>query len=124
LKICERLEKKYGPTHKMRPEKIDRLLRHQLKSSRGPLLGLFRKENPYSSIDFRYIKFICRKMIKIQPQSVSGSGQSVGKEFSFFYPFEVQIMDKEAFSKMQSGDTDHTAYKDRQIEAAKKRILP
>ena len=120
LKVCDRLEKKYNHAHKMNPEKIDRLLRHQLKNSRGSLLGLFRKENPYSSIDFRYIKFICRKMIKIQPQT---SGQTVGKEFSFFYPFEVQIMDKEAFAKMQSGDTDHTAYKDRQIEAARKRIL-
>jgi len=123
LKICEHLEKKYGPTHQMDPEKIDRLLRHQLKFNRGSIMGLFRKDNPYSDIEFRYIKFICRKMVKIQPQFVSGSGQSVGKEFSFFYPFEVQIMDKEAFSKMQSGDTEHSAYKDRQIEAARKRIL-
>ena len=120
LKLCERLEKKHGHEFMMDSVKVDRLLRQQLKVSGNPLLNLFRKENPYSSIDFRYIKFICRKLIKITPPAQAGASS---KEFSFFYPFEVQIMDKHAFEKMQTGDTDHAAYKNRQVQAARKRIL-
>lgn len=122
LQVCEHLEKKHGKDFMMDSEKVDRLLRQQLKVSSNPLIKLFRKENPYSAIDFRYIKFICRKLIKIAPGVSSTGGQNT-KEFSFFYPFEVQIMDQQAFEKMQTGDTDHEAYKNRQIQAARKRIL-
>lgn len=122
LQVCEHLERKHGKDFMMDSEKVDRLLRQQLKVSGNPLIKLFRKENPYSSIDFRYIKFICRKLIKIAPGLNSSGGQNT-KEFSFFYPFEVQIMDQHAYEKMQTGDTDHEAYKNRQIQAAKKRIL-
>lgn len=122
LQVCEHLERKHGKDFMMDSEKVDRLLRQQLRVSSNPLIKLFRKENPYSSIDFRYIKFICRKLIKIAPGLNSSGGQNL-KEFSFFYPFEVQIMDQHAYEKMQSGDTDHDAYKNRQIAAARKRIL-
>lgn len=122
LQVCEHLEKKHGKDFMMDSEKVDRLLRQQLKVSSNPLIKLFRKENPYSAIDFRYIKFICRKLIKIAPGNNSTGGHNA-KEFSFFYPFEVQIMDQQAFEKMQTGDTDHEAYKNRQIQAARKRIL-
>lgn len=116
LQVCKKLEAKHGPLHRMEAEKIDRLLKQKLKSSSSAFLSLFRKDNPYSAIDFRYIKFISRKLIEIHPQQ--------GKSFSFFYPYEVQIMDQEAYQKMQSGESDHSAYKNRQIEAARKRILP
>lgn len=122
LQVCEHLERKHGKEFMMDSEKVDRLLRQQLKVTSNPLIKLFRKENPYSSIDFRYIKFICRKLIKIAPGLNSSGGQNT-KEFSFFYPFEVQIMDQHAYEKMQTGDTDHEAYKNRQIQAARKRIL-
>lgn len=122
LQVCEHLERKHGKDFMMDSEKVDRLLRQQLRVSSNPLIKLFRKENPYSSIDFRYIKFICRKLIKIAPGLNSSGGQNT-KEFSFFYPFEVQIMDQQAYEKMQTGDTDHEAYKNRQIQAARKRIL-
>lgn len=129
LNICERLEKKHGPMGRMEPQKVDRLLSQQLKSSQNPFIKLFRKENPYSSIDFRYIKFISRKLIKINPQSGSQSNLSSGtssaqfKDFSFFYPFEVQIMDQAAYQKMQTGDSGHNEYKNRQIIAARKRVI-
>ena len=109
----------------MEPQKVDRLLGQQLKSSQNPFIKLFRKENPYSSIDFRYIKFISRKLIKINPQSTSPSNSASAqlKDFSFFYPFEVQIMDQSAYQKMQTGDSGHNEYKNRQIEAARKRVI-
>lgn len=76
----------------------------------------FRKSNEQSSQKFRFIKFITRKLIHIRPE---------GKEaFSFFYPFEVQVMDESSYKAMSTGPTEHQAYKDRQIETARKRLFP
>lgn len=117
LEVCEKLEKKHKLEHRLASEKIDRLLVQRLKTNQSAFLGLFRKENPYSSHDFKYIKFICRQLIKIE--SVHG-----GKPFSFFFPFEVQIMNEESFKQIQSGESEHSAYKNRQIQAAVKRLFP
>jgi uncharacterized protein (TIGR04562 family) len=117
MAVCQKLQKKHGHEQKLSSEKIDRLLMSKLKANQSAFLGLFRKENPFSSEDFKYIKFISRKLIQVQ------SGGS-GKNFSFFYPFEVQILNESAFKKMQSGDSEHTAYKNRQIDAAVKRLFP
>lgn len=77
---------------------------------------LFRKRNEQSSGDFRFIKFITRKLIQVRPE---------GKEsFGFFYPFEVQIMDERSHLAMQSGPSEHEAYKERQQQAARKRLFP
>lgn len=116
LEVCSKLEAKHQPDHKWSSDKIDRLLRQKMKSNQKAFLGLFRKENPHSSEDFKYIKFICRQLIKIESNS--------GKPFSFFFPFEVQIMDESSFSKIQSGESQHSAYKNRQVTAAVKRLFP
>jgi uncharacterized protein (TIGR04562 family) len=78
--------------------------------------GLVRKENAFSGSDYRFIKFICRKLI-----NVKGEG---GKTFNFFYPFEVQIVDQETFAKNQSGPSSHALYKERQRQAARERLFP
>jgi uncharacterized protein (TIGR04562 family) len=84
--------------------------------SLGQGAQLFRKENFFSGEDYRFIKFITRKLIHIQPQ--------VGKEsFSFFYPFEIQIMDQSAHQAILSGPSEHDAYKERQRLAARKRLF-
>lgn len=77
---------------------------------------LFRKPNEQSATDFRFIKFITRKLITISPR-----GQ---KPFSFFYPYEVQIMDQESHKKASSGPQEHYAYKERQKKIARDRVLP
>ncbi|MEN0057386.1 MAG: TIGR04552 family protein [Bdellovibrio sp.] len=76
-----------------------------------------RKENFFSGEDYRFIKFIARKLIQVTP----GEGR---KAFSFFYPFEVQIMDQAAHQKILSGPSEHQAYKERQRNAARKRLFP
>ncbi len=118
LAVCNKLVKKHDDNHKLSSEKMDRLLAQKLKSSQSAFLGLFRKDNPFSSQDFKYIKFISRQLIQINSTSPGGHN------FNFFYPFEVQIMNESSFKKIQSGDSLHTAYKDRQIEAAIKRLFP
>lgn len=115
LEVCDKLNRKYGDQHKMSAEKIDRLLRARFNTQKSKgILNLFRKQNAFSSQQFKYIKFIARKLVRISTGPYAG--------FSFFYPFEVQIIDNDTFSLMQSGDSEHSAYKSRQIDAARKRV--
>jgi len=68
----------------------------------------------WSGFNYRVIKFIARRRIKL------AMGDSV---FQFFYPFEVQIMDNDTYVSLQSGPSEHKLYKDRQAKAARERIL-
>lgn len=117
LEVCNQIVSDKLLTDSLSSEDIDQLLQKKI-DSHSALLGIFRKENPFSSADFKYIKFISRRMINIEPK-VTGA-----RSFNFFYPFEVQIMTNEAHHKMQSGDSDHESYKKRQIQAAIQRLFP
>ena len=88
---------------------------HLEKNKEG--IEFLRKENAFSGADYKFIKFIARKLIRVQ---VPGQKQT----FSFFYPFEVQIVDRESHSKVLSGPSEHQAYKERQRQAARKRLFP
>ncbi len=78
--------------------------------------SLFKKENSFSGMDYQFIKFITRKLVCIQ--------KNEKENFSFFYPYEVQIMDNEVYRRIQSGPSEHVAYKERQKDAARKRLFP
>ena len=78
--------------------------------------GLVRKENSFSDSEYRFIKFICRKLITIKKPSSNDV-------FSFFYPFEVQIMDEASHLRNQSGASSHLRYKERQRKAARMRLF-
>lgn len=77
------------------------------------------KYNAFSGADYRSIKFINRRRISV----TSEDGKKDSHEFSFFYPYEVQIMDHQTYLKTLSGPLAHNKYKERQIEAARKRVL-
>jgi uncharacterized protein (TIGR04562 family) len=76
---------------------------------------LLRKENSFSDSKYRFIKFICRKLINIEIDSKN--------KFKFFYPFEVQIVDIETHIKNQTGPSSHDSYKEKQRQAARKRVF-
>ncbi len=78
--------------------------------------GLVRKENTFSDSEYRFIKFICRKLITVRREN--------GDPFSFFYPFEVQIVDEVSYLKNQTGPSSHAHYKERQRRAARQRLFP
>lgn len=89
----------------------------QRLAEQGDNVKFLRKENFFSGADYKFIKFISRKLIHVKPAG--------GKEtFSFFYPFEVQIMDQSAHQRILSGPSEHDAYKERQRVAARKRLFP
>ncbi len=76
-----------------------------------------RKENFFSGPDYKFIKFISRKLIRLTLPDKKG-------QFSFFFPYEIQIMDQESHQKVLSGPAEHQAYKERQRLAARRRVLP
>jgi uncharacterized protein (TIGR04562 family) len=108
LKACDILQTKNMPS-----EQIDQYLLDLLKDNQHH--HFFRKPNEQSSSDFRFIKFITRKLIHIP--------QNNKETFSFFYPYEVQIMDQKSYEQIMSGPTEHEEYKKRQIFAARERVM-
>lgn len=112
LDVCRELSFAQGPVDERMLEDLFELRMAQ----QGDKVKFLRKENNFSGEDYRFIKFITRKLIHIRP---TGGAEA----FSFFYPFEVQIMDKNAHQKILSGPSEHQAYKERQRLAARKRLF-
>ncbi len=77
-----------------------------------------QKENQFSGDEYKFIKFINRKLITV----TVGTGQSA-RPFRFFYPYEIQIMDHDTFLKNQSGPMAHDEYKSRQRIKARERVF-
>ena len=76
------------------------------------------KENVFTDPDYKFIKFISRKLIRIEVER-KGKKEMV----QFFYPFEVQIMGYETYLKNMRGPLSHDEYKGRQEKAAKLRLF-
>jgi uncharacterized protein (TIGR04562 family) len=69
-------------------------------------------KNPYTNLNYQTMQFTARTLVKTGPQSRA------------FIPFEVQIMDKEAYESSLSGQATHEAYRARQKEAVCARVFP
>lgn len=93
------------------PDEMEKKFQDLLEE-RKETASFLRKENFFSGEDYRFIKFICRRMVRIPGGLV------------FFYPYEVQLMDAQAHQKILSGPSHHQAYKERQRAAARKRLFP
>ncbi len=76
------------------------------------------KENVYTDPDYKFIKFISRKLIKVD---VVRGGKP--ETLRFFYPFEVQIMGYETYLNNMRGPLSHVEYKKRQVKAARLRLF-
>ena len=95
------------------PEKVDILLNERLNRA-GNQAEYLRKHNSFSSEDYKFVKFINRRLIRVEVG---------GYPLSFFYPFEVQIVDYDNFVENLSGPSSHEEYKKRQRNHARVRIL-
>lgn len=73
------------------------------------------KENQFSDQSYRAIKFIARKRIRINYKEE--------RDLEFYYPFEVQIIDYDTYAHNLSGPAEHSKYKSRQREQARKRVF-
>ena len=103
-------------------------------------------QNPFSSKDYSAIQFTARTLIRLPSPTISAlealreglsdSGQShlvdlacipqliqEQEEFTFFFAHEVQVMELSGFQSAQSGPASHSEYKQRQRDAARRRVL-
>ncbi len=114
FEVTEKLKNSTQPLH---DELIEEEMVKLLEERKDQIIYL-RKQNNFSSDSYRFIKFIARKLIHIDPAQSPN-----GKELSFFYPFEVQIVDSESYQLNFTGEEAHSQYKERQKAAARKRIF-
>lgn len=107
---------------------------------------LMGTSNPFSSDKYTAIQFTSRHLIKIRnpvyddvkklKSLVSKSGdeelikyakrvdvRQLSREQSFFYPFEVQILDARGYEEAQNGQAAHKSYKAAQVGVAALRVL-
>ncbi|MBL7671232.1 MAG: TIGR04552 family protein [Bdellovibrionaceae bacterium] len=117
IQVCEKLRKR-NPAPS--PGEVNQIFEDSLREEGAKAL-LLRKLNEQSGGDFKFIKFITRKLIRVRSK---GDSSGVSQSFSFFYPFEVQIMDSDAYKRIASGPSEHKAYKERQKLLARKRLFP
>ena len=104
-------------------------------------------ENPHSSEFYRAIQFTCRQLIKLHNpvydhlKELKTLGRSkpgheellktidrielkhIQREIRFFYPFEVQIMDRLSAEENERGRSAHSEYKRAQMATALKRVM-
>jgi len=102
--------------------------------------------NPYSSSDYSALQITVNTLMRLPWPSVSALEKmqqileehgktgtddklhvpeliQAQKEFTFFFPHEVQIMDKIGFNNSHLGPASHLEYKRRQREAVRERLL-
>lgn len=72
--------------------------------------------NPNTSLNYRSIHITVRQMIRYTlPGAVTASRT--------YFPFELQLIDKENYYRSQKGEASHAAYKQRQLQRARRRVL-
>lgn len=95
-----------------------------------------QRDNPHSAADFQSLQLTVRKMIHL-PAAELGSAQerhaiadslndgliASSGDISFFFAYEIQLLDAASFEKSQQGAASHEAYKQRQVETARRRVL-
>jgi len=114
--------------------------RKQLDSYQGYPLDIYKKmdkelknvkpkesdiSNPFSSKEYRSIQFTVRKMISLKEVSPFEHWPMLQnpKITQFYFDYEIQLIDKSCWLKTRRGPTSHAAYKKRQIQRAKVRVL-
>jgi uncharacterized protein (TIGR04562 family) len=97
----------------MEPAEVDAVLQKKLHENFHRAEYLL-KENNFSGEGYKFIKFVCRKLIRVNVN---------GFEHRFFYPFEVQVLTKDAYLESIQGEQAHHEYKKRQRSAARRRLL-
>jgi len=78
-------------------------------------------DNPHSGAGFNSIQVTVRKMIHLPPDDPAASGPDY--DVGFFFEYEIQLMDKASHGRTLEGPASHDAYKKRQVETARLRVL-
>lgn len=116
LEIMSELEKDPQAAHMDQPA-IEARLASRLAEAKGRAEYL-EKYNEFSGPEYRFIKFINRKLI-----TVNVGDNQMRRKFRFFYPYEIQIMDYNTYVNNLAGPMAHDEYKARQRKKARDRVL-
>lgn len=112
------------------------------------LQGETNEKNKFTSKSYQSIQFTCRQLIEYKnpflqefnelrriakgfsPEEnelarrvLSMDISLVARDIRFFYPYEIQIVDAEAFRENSQGEASHQEYKRQQVQSAMKRIF-
>ena len=98
-------------------KEISEVLEKKL-ADRGEDAEFQTKDSVFTDPDYKFIKFISRKLIKLD---LDNEGKT--ERLRFFYPFEVQVMDYDTYLRNMRGPLSHGEYKKRQEKAAKLRLF-
>jgi uncharacterized protein (TIGR04562 family) len=101
----------------LEPAAVEEILTKRLEEAQGREEYL-EKPNEFSGKEYRFIKFINRKLITVNV----GEGEK-RQRFRFFYPYEIQVMDYNTYVSNLSGPMAHDEYKSRQRKRARDRAL-
>ena len=105
-----------------------------------------KDQNPFSSKDYSAIQFTARTLVRLPSpatqalETLQTRLQTMGdtelsdlvcipellleqEEFTFFFAHEVQVMEQSGFQSSRSGPASHSEYKQRQRDAARRRVL-
>lgn len=104
--------------------------------------------NPHSSDKYNAIQFTCRQLIRFANPLYQRMQQAqeavcrklegpllvellgtldlfgIDPEIQFFFPYEVQIMDRASFDNASKGRAAYNEYKQRQVATARRRVMP
>ncbi|RJO66690.1 MAG: TIGR04552 family protein [Myxococcales bacterium] len=86
-----------------------------------------RDRNVYSSTEYTSIQFTCRQLIRVKGPPIAAPGQTPKEgqvEYKFFFPYEVQILDKASYIESRRGRSSYSEYKRAQLRAARERVFP
>jgi uncharacterized protein (TIGR04562 family) len=78
--------------------------------------------NPYTHNEYKSIQFTCRQMIRMK-YPFDYENPSLGENFCFFFPYEMQIVDIKTHDDNKSGKASHEKYKEKQLMSARKRVF-
>lgn len=75
--------------------------------------------NPHSDNSYRSVQVTVRKMIHVPARPDAADEQDA----DFFFDYEIQLLDGASYEQTLHGPASHEAYKQRQIETARLRVL-
>lgn len=99
-------------------QEIDDILLEKLEKEKDRAVYKERLNN-FTSREYRFIKFITRRLVKINLKTNSENP----RQLTFFYPYEVQIVDYDSYTQNLQGPASHEKYKERQIRRARTRVF-
>ena len=86
-----------------------------------------RERNSFSSTAYTSMQFTVRQLIKVTLPEVrdpeTGRMVKPTDPLRFFFPYEVQILDRQSYIESRRGRASHEDYKRQQLIAARKRIF-